>query len=72
MITDEFALTGLVLTLQADGGAVRRLPLRRVSRGTFATDIDLPRSTLRFAVIARTREGLRLRGTFELKLSAGS
>jgi hypothetical protein len=68
-IKDEAQVASLVLTLQNGDGPVRRLPVRRARRGTFATDTELPHGDLRFTITLHTRDGRRLRGTFDVPIS---
>lgn len=68
-ISGDIPVASLVLTMQVGDEAVRRLPVRRASATTFATDADLPEGKVTFAVTLHTRSGTRLRATFTARLS---
>ncbi len=59
----------MVLTAGGDDGATRQLPLRRTGASTFTSTVDLAPGPTRFAVIARTLDGTRLYGTYDLDSS---
>jgi hypothetical protein len=71
-VSGDIPVATLVLTMRAGGEPVRRLPVRRASATTFATDADLPEGKVTFAVTLHTRDGARLRASFAARLSAGS
>ncbi|HEV7769335.1 MAG TPA: copper resistance protein CopC [Solirubrobacterales bacterium] len=63
----ESRVDQLVLVLTA-GGVTRQSPVQRLSRGKFVVDANLKAGSLAIAVVARTRDGTRLRGVFKLEI----
>jgi copper transport protein len=66
----ESLVEQFVLTAAADGGETRQLPVRRLGSGKFVTAVELRPGPLELGVVARTRDGTRLRGVFELRIPA--
>ena len=58
----------LVVTAGAPGDRPRQLPVRRLGGARFVADAQLEAGPLEVAVVARTREGTRLRGVFEIEI----
>jgi copper transport protein len=57
-----------VLTLAVPGEATRQLPVRRLYGGKFVATTNLAAGPLAVGVVARTRDGTRLRGVFGLEI----
>ena len=58
----------LVLTAAAQGAPTRRQAVRRLGEGRFVADVELEAGSFTITVIARTSDGSRLRGAFDLKI----
>ncbi len=58
----------IVVTAAAQGEAARQLPLRRLNPGRFVAEIELVPGPLAVTVVARTRDGTRLRGVFRIRI----
>jgi putative copper export protein len=70
VLETEAHVDQLVLTLTAGRGPARRQTVRRRSAGRYVSDVDLRPGVNTVAVIARTRDGSRMRSTFELDVTA--
>lgn len=66
----ESLVEQFVLTAAAAGGATRQLPVRRLGSGKFLAAVELQSGSLELGVVARTKDGTRLRGVFELQIAA--
>ena len=58
----------LVLTAATPGDPPKQLPVRRLGISRFVADIDLEAGPLEIGVVARTRNGSRLRGDFQINI----
>ena len=58
----------MIVTAAAGDGPTEQQPLRRLGPGRFVADVDLVRGPMAITVIARTRDGTRLRGLFHLDI----
>ena len=56
----------IVVTTRASDGPTRRRPVRRIGDGRYEADVELEGDANEIVVVARTEEGVRLRGAFEL------
>lgn len=64
----ESLVEQFVLTAAVGGGETRQLPVRRLGSGKFVAAVELEPGSLELGVVARTRDGTRLRGVFELDI----
>jgi hypothetical protein len=71
-IGGEQPIDRLVVTVASGRGPTRQQPLRRLGPGSFVADVKLAPGTDTIAVVARTKEGTRLRSTFELRIPPGA
>lgn len=60
----------LVLTAAAADGDARQQSVRRLGPGRFAADVDLAAGPFTIVVVARTGDGTRLRGAFDIEIPA--
>ncbi len=58
----------LVVTAATPGNPPRQLPVRRLGNARFVASADLGPGPLEIGVVARTRDGSRLRGVFKINL----
>lgn len=58
----------MVVAAAPAGKPLRQQPLRRLGPGTFVTTIELREGPFEIAVVARTQDGTRLRGVFEINV----
>ena len=65
---DVAKIEQLVLTVAAGEGSARQSPVRRLGPGRFVAHLDLEAGPSTLFVIARTRDGTRMRGAFELDI----
>ncbi len=70
-LAGQLPIKTIVVTLRSDDGAVRQQALRRVGRGSFISDIQLHAPRAQITVIARTKDGVRLRSVFDLQVPDG-
>jgi copper transport protein len=64
----ESRVDQLVLTVAAGEAPTRQLPVRRLGSGKFVAAVSLAPGPLKVGAVARTRDGTRLRGVFELEI----
>jgi copper transport protein len=65
---NSIATDQLVLTVAAPGESPRQLPVRRVGSARFIAAGKLAAGPVEIGVVARTREGARIRGVFKLQI----
>jgi hypothetical protein len=71
LFESEAGIDQLTLTTAGGRGATRPRSVRRVGRGRFAARVELARGANTVTVIARPRDGSRMRSTFDLAVPSG-